>query len=166
MALQEGRLTEADLGRIQRGLNPRSVMTGGTVFDQRYGAIHTLFLLMNILSPKQINWLIDRGWSRRLPFLGFSVNTFLMYTLTYRRGRVINKMEFNRTKKRYLRNILRIPATKAVEALSAARQRLFGRGGPAVIARACRGAPSLTAARRRDELPGRDPGAVGGEAVE
>jgi anaerobic magnesium-protoporphyrin IX monomethyl ester cyclase len=112
-AASEGKLNGLDLHRIFHGLNPKSVMTGGSVFDKSYGPIHTLFWLMNILPAKWIDALIDKGWYRRLPFLGFSFNTFFMYITTYSHKKVTNKMEFYRARKRYVSNFLRIPYLKA-----------------------------------------------------
>jgi anaerobic magnesium-protoporphyrin IX monomethyl ester cyclase len=96
-----GVLDDGELQDVRQGRRLDALERGGSKFDPALAPMQTLFMLQDLLPPRAIRALLDRGWHRRLPFLGMMPTFFLQYAASYGKNPDGNDVFARRLLRRY-----------------------------------------------------------------
>jgi hypothetical protein len=100
-ALAHGVISPQTVERQPEGASPNTFFRGGTAFDRSLAKTQLLFLLASLRRPRLLDWLVDHGVYRRLPFMGFAMFWFLTYALSYVTSGPKNDLYGKRLKRQY-----------------------------------------------------------------
>lgn len=109
-----GVLDDTEAQDLREGRRLEALERGGSKFDPALAPMQTFFMLQDLLPRRATRAILERGWHRRLPFLGMMPTFFLQYAASYMKNPGGNDVFARRLLRRYPGYMARLLASDRV----------------------------------------------------